>query len=257
MKAYKFKKILKVYLILFGSILVLTLGYVYTPMEEVEKIDKSVFNSTGWGLFTVIFTAIITAIIGYFFQNRLAKNKLTLDRLEKRASFIKNIAKELSDLVNARLYLVKIYYNGMAVGKVSASTSDSYKKSVLEWNVKIHSIYSSLNMHDIVELSSEIESSIHDRFVIIHNGFVQYKNSRVDETVLNTIRFNIQEISNSSSYYSRVISEIADESWNKTLDKIEPLSMDNLPFASNITLIKRIFNINRSSLGVNRSIYKS
>jgi len=130
-------------------------------------------------------------------------------------------------------------------------------KSVSEWNNKIHTIYSSLNMYDIVDLSNQIEWSIHNKFVQLHYLFVNNVNKKnVDDDVIGEIRYLIQTISNNSSYYSRVISDISDASWGKTLDRTEPLTIDNLPFASNITLIKRLFNFKSSSLGVNRSSYK-
>ncbi|MEX9841137.1 hypothetical protein AB7X06_08285 [Providencia rettgeri] len=221
-------------------------------VNKVEEIKVTNLNISWW-----FFTVVITAGVTYVFQNKLAKNKLKLDRLDKRASFIKSIAKDLSDLVNNRLYSVKIYCDGLSSGSVSNSTREHYRKSVSEWNSNIHSIYSSLNMYDIVDLSTEIESDIHNKFVRIHGLFVRnVRNKNINISAIAEIKELIHDISNSSSFYSRVISEIADASWDKTLDKTEPLTPDNLPVASNMTLIKRFFNFERSPLSVNRSVYK-
>lgn len=261
MKVFNKIKILKSYLIVlvFTILAFYTYDYFFNSNSEVVKTTSKIENVkiTNINIYWWFFTVLITAGVTYLFQNRLAKNKLKLDRLDKRASFIKSIAKDLSDLVNVRLYSVKVYFNGLSSGGVSQSTREHYIKSVSEWNNKIHTIYSSLNMYDIVDLSNQIEWSIHNKFVQLHYLFVNNVNKKnVDDDVISEIRYLIQTISNNSSYYSRVISDISDASWGKTLDRTEPLTIDNLPFASNITLIKRLFNFKSSSLGVNRSSYK-
>ncbi|MBN3230126.1 hypothetical protein [Pectobacterium brasiliense] len=261
MKILNKKKIIKYYLMI--SFFIFSLFFIYkcffisnehefSTFNKVEEVKVTNLNISWW-----FFTVVITAGVTYAFQNKLAKNKLKLDRLDKRASFIKTIAKDLSDLVNYRLYAVKIYCEGISSGGVSDSTREHYRKSVSEWNSKIHSIYSSLNMYDIVDLSTEIESDIHNEFVRIHNLFVKNTEKKdVEPVVIFEIKKSIHQIGNKSSFYSRVISEMADASWDKTLDKTEPLTQYNLPIASNLTLVKRLFNFNRSSLSVNRSIYK-
>ncbi len=261
MRVFNKIKILKSYLIVFIVFVFVFYSYIYffnsnndavEAPSHIEKVKITNINIYWW-----FFTVLITAGVSFLFQNRLAKNKLKLDRLDKRASFIKSIAKDLSDLVNERLYSVKVYFNGLSSGSVSQSTRDYYIKSVSEWNNRIHSIYSSLNMYDIVDLSNQIEADIHDKFVIIHGLFVEnVSKGNVSEEVILKIRWLIKDISNNASYYSRVISEISDASWDKTLDKTEPLTVDNLPLASNITLVKRLFNFKSSSLSVNRSSYK-
>ncbi len=239
-------------------------------LSEPEKSDTNIIHkvaeqsgtSVSWWFFTVLITASITAFTTYNVQARLAKNKLKLDRLEKRASFIQSIAKDLSDLVNDRIYFVKVYIDGLASSGVSEETRGSYIKSVSAWNVKIHSVYSSLNMYDIVDLSNDIEREIHYKFVAIHDIFVGYVNDysvdkgKVGKYDIDNLRDMVEDIVNACSYLSRQISEISDDSWSRTLEKIEPLTKDNLPLASNIVLIKRLFNIKGSPLGVNRSTYK-
>ncbi|HEQ1859545.1 TPA: hypothetical protein VEO38_003117 [Providencia alcalifaciens] len=262
MKVLKKNKIIKYYLFIFILIIVPSILYNYSPTSNVtldsfnNKVEETKINNINisWWFFTVLITAIVT----YILQNKLAKNKLQLDRLDKRASFIKSVAKDLSDLVNCRLYAVKVYCDGLSsFGGVSSSTREHYRKSVSEWNNKIHSIYSSLNMYDIVGLSTEIEFHIHRNFVKIHSLFVNnIDKSNIDPSIIDEIKILIHQISNNTSSYSRAISEISDASWDKPLDKTEPLTQDNLEIASNITLIKKLFNFKRSSLRVNRSIYK-
>lgn len=220
------------------------------------KKDDS--NSGGWWLFTLVFSTIFTALMGYWFQNKLAKNKLKLERLEKRASFIKSIAKDLSDLVSKRMYVSKLYRTALVQSNLSIETRNNYKKCVYDWNNEIHGVYSSLNMYDIVDLSNLIEKNIHENFVKLHGLFVKYSLGMrsISSKDLFEMDMLIKQITYYSSYYSRVISDISNESWNKVLYKIEPLTTDNLHEATNITLIKSLFNYRRSVLGINRSLYK-
>jgi len=270
LKIIKAKKIIKLYTLFFvlAFLVFFSLKSIYFSVPEVNKenaiikvSEKPETSGAGW-VFTVLITALITAFMTYNVQSKLAKNKLKLDRLEKRASFIQSIAKDLSDLVNDRVYFVKIYIDGLASSGVSQGTRDCYVKSVSAWNVKIHSVYSSLNMYDIVDLSNDIERDIHYKFVDIHKIFVGYVN---DGTVskgglkkydVDNLRYSVEVIINNCSHLSRKISEISDDSWNRTLEKMEPLTQDNLPMSSNVVLIKRILNLKGSPLGVNRSIYK-
>jgi len=269
LKIIKSRKIIKLYILAFTiTTAIFLLKSIY--LSESEKSDTNVMHkvaeqsgtSISWWFFTVLITASITAFTTYNVQSRLAKNKLKLDRLEKRASFIQSIAKDLSELVNDRIYFVKVYIDGLASDGVSQETRGGYIKSVSAWNVKLHSVYSSLNMYDIVDLSNDIEREIHYKFVAIHDIFVGYVNDdsvnkgKIRKCDVDNLRDMVEDIVNSCSYLSKKISEISDESWNQTLEKIEPLTKDNLPFASNIVLIKRLFNIKGSPLGVNRSTYK-
>lgn len=270
MKIIKAKNIIKLYALFFVMAFFVFFfmkpNYFYSTENNKESVviqngDKHE-TSGSWWIFTVSITALITAFMTYNVQSKLAKNKLKLDRLEKRAAFIQSIAKELSDLVNDRIYFVKVYIDGLASGGVSQGTRDGYVKSVSAWNVKIHSVYSSLNMYDIVELSNDIERDIHHKFVEVHGIFLGYVSDGtvskggviVDDVI--KLRTLVEVIVNNCSQLSKKISEISDDSWNRTLEKMEPLTRNNLPMSSNVVLIKRILNLKGSPLGVNRSIYK-
>jgi len=270
LKIIKARKIIKLYALFFIFVFFISFAFKAffysvpegnkgsTIIKETEKTESSGFM---W-ISTVLITAVITAFMTYNVQSKLAKNKLRLDRLEKRASFIQSIAKDLNDLVNDRIYFVKIYIDGLESKGVSQGTRDGYIKSASTWNIKIHSVYSSLNMHDIVELSNDIERNIHYEFVKVHNMFLGYVGDGavikggLSENAVNELRGSVEIIVNNCSHLSKKISDISDDSWNRTLEKMDPLTIDNLPKSSNLVLIKRILNLKGSPLGVNRSIYK-
>lgn len=156
----------------------------------------------------------------------------------------------MNDAVSQRLFAAKMYQQGLIDGELSDSTRDNYRKSIPEWNYKLQSISFTLNAYELDFMIDVIEKDIHNHFLALHNIFNEKKNKKVNQKDINEMFFYIKAITINVKKSTSFISNYADESWGTSLVKKDALTKENLFKASNITLLKRIFNCDRSSLGV-------
>ncbi|EKN4873704.1 TPA: hypothetical protein ACGE8N_003290 [Yersinia enterocolitica] len=212
-------------------------------------------------LITALVTLVFTGIIGnkilikyqrdnWLYQQKFQNNEKDLKEFEK-------IINEISLLVSARIFRMRIYIREKISdnGIVSDNTRNGYIKVKEEWNEKINSFYYFFYIHDSSDLSLYLEREIQRIFVDVHNDM---RNLDVKRLKKGNTSSRMDLLSNKSNELMKMMDKRKNEKRSMIYDEAKIyFTKDTLNEFSTFFLIKALFYRFPKSHSISRPPFSS